>query len=100
MMRKNYNVLKEAFEKEATDIKKKRNNVWCHKALTLDAPTLMLMRHDCFGYSGIGDEPKIWKLLQESFQCVETPTVMNSVAQLAQLQLEDSEALKSFLIRG
>ena len=59
----------------------------------------MLMRHDCFGYSGIGDGAKTWKLLQESSQCVETPTVVNSVAQLAQLPLEDSEALKNFFIR-
>ena len=41
---KNYKVLKDAYEKEVADIKEKRNNVWCHLALTLDATTLMLMR--------------------------------------------------------
>ena len=44
---KNHKVLKDAYEKEVADIKEKRNNVWCHLALNLDATTLMLMRHDC-----------------------------------------------------
>ena len=34
-------VLKDAHEKEVADIKEKRNNVWCHLALTLDAKTLV-----------------------------------------------------------
>ena len=49
---------------------------------------------------GIGDGAKAWKLLQERFQSVETPTVVTLVAQLARLQLEDSEDLDSFFIRG
>ena len=73
--------------------------MWCHLALTLDATTLMLMRHDCVGDDGIGDAAKAWKLLQERFQSVETPTVVTLVAQLARLQLEDSEDLDSFSIR-
>ena len=89
--KKNHKVLKDAYEKEVADIKEKRNNVWCHLALTLDATTLMLMRHDCVGDDGIGDGAKAWKLLQERFQSVETPTVVTLVAQLARLQLEDSE---------
>ena len=98
--KKNHKVLKDACEKEVADIKEKRNNVWCHLALTLDATTLMLMRHDCVGDDGIGDEAKAWKLLQERFQSVETPTVVTLVAQLARLQLEDSKDLDSFFIRG
>ena len=98
--KKNHKVLKDAYEKEVADIKEKRNNVWCHLALTLDATTLMLMRHDCVGDDGIGDGEKAWKLLQETFQSVETPTVVTLVAQLARLQLEDSEDLDSFFIRG
>ena len=47
--KKNHKVLKDSYEKEVADIKEKRNNVWCHLALTLDATTLMLMRHDCVG---------------------------------------------------
>ena len=53
--KKNHKVLKDAYEKEFADIKEKRNNVWCHLALTLDATTLMPMRHDCVGDDGIGD---------------------------------------------
>ena len=94
----NHKVLKDAYEKEVADIKERLNNVWCHLALTLDATTLMLMRHDCVGDDGIG--AKAWKLLQERFQSVESPTVVTLVAQLARLQLEDSEDLDSFFIRG
>ena len=53
--KKNHNVLKDAFEKEVADIKEKRNSVWCHLTLTLDATNLMLMRHDCGGNDGIAD---------------------------------------------
>ena len=97
--KKNHKVLKDAYEKEVADIKEKRNNVWCHLALTLDAITLMLMlmRRDCMGDYGIGDRAKTWKLLQERFQSVETPTVVTSAARLARLQLEDSE--DSFFVR-
>ena len=63
-------VLKDAYEKEFADIKEKRNNVWYHLAMILDATTLMLMRHDCVEDDGIGDEAKAWKLLQEKFQSV------------------------------
>ena len=98
--KKNHNVVKDAYEKEVADIKKKRNNVWCHLALTLDATTLMVMRHDCVGDDGMGDGAKARKLLQERFQSVETPTVVTLVAQLAQLQLEDAEDLDRFFIRG
>ena len=94
---KKHKVLKDAYEKEVADIREKRINVWCHLALTLDATTLMLMRHDCVGDDGIGDESEKWKLLHERFQRVETPTVVTSVGQLARLQLVD---LDSFLIRG
>ena len=97
---KNNKVLKDAYEKEVADIKEKRNNVWCHLALTLDATTFMLIRHDCVGEDGIGDRAKAWKLLQESFQSVEAPTVMTLVAQLARLLLEGAEDLDSFFIRG
>ena len=84
---KNHKVLKDAYEKEVADIKEKRNNVWCHLALTLDATTLMLMRRGCVGDDHIGDGAKAWKLLQERFQSVVTPTVVTLVAQLARLQL-------------
>ena len=66
--KKNHKVLKDAYEKEVADVKEKRNNVWCHLALTLDATTLMLMRHDCVGDDGIGDGAKAWKLLKRDFR--------------------------------
>ena len=93
-------MLNDAYEKEVADIKEKRNNMLCHLALTLDATTLMLMRHDCVGYDGIADGAKAWNLLQEIFQSVETPEMVTLVAQLARLQLEDAEDLDSFFIRG
>ena len=98
--KKNHKVLKDEYEKEVADIKEKRNNVWCHLALTLDATTLMLMRHDYVGDDGFGDGVEAWKLLQERFQSVETPTVVTLVAQFARLQLEDAEDLDSLFIRG
>ena len=58
-------MLKDAYEKEVADIKEKWNNVWCHMALTLDATTLMLMRHDSGGDDGIGDGAKAGKFLHE-----------------------------------
>ena len=78
--KKNHKVLKDAYEKEVADIKEERNNVWRHLALTLDATALMLMRHDCVGDDGIGDGAKVWKLLQERFQSVDTLTVVTLVA--------------------
>ena len=78
-MRK-HKVLKDAYEKEVADIKEKRNNVWCHLVLTLDATTLMLMRHDCVGEDGTGDGAKACKLLQERFKSVKTPTACSNAA--------------------
>ena len=83
-----------------SDIKEKWNNVWCHLWLLLDATTLMEMRHECVRDDGIGDGAKAWKLLQERFQSLETLTTWALVTELAQLQLEDSNDLDRFLIRG
>ena len=68
--KKNHKLLKDAYEKDVADINEKRNNVWCNLALTLDAITLMMMRHDCMGDDGIGDGAKAWKLSQESVECI------------------------------
>ena len=98
--RKSQKVLKDEYEKEIADINEKRNNVWCHLALTLDATTHILMRHDCVADDVIGDGAKAWKFLQDIFQSEELATVVILVKQLARLQLEDSEDLDSFFIRG
>ena len=55
------------------------------------------MRYDCVGDDCIGDGAKAWKLLQERFQNLETPTVVTLVAQIARLQLKNSEDLDTFL---
>ena len=68
---------------EVADIKKKRNNLWCHLALTLGATLLMLMRHDCVGDDGMGDRANALKFLQERFQSEQTPTVVTLVAEHA-----------------
>ena len=57
------------------------------------------MRQVCVSNNGIGDGAKVWKLIVERLQSVETPTVMTLVAQLARLQLEDSVELDSLFIR-
>ena len=69
-------------------------------ALTQDATNNLPMRHDCMGYDKMGYGARAWKLLEERFQCVEKPTVVTLVAQLARLQLEDYEDLDSFIVRG
>ena len=97
---KNHQVLKHAYEKEFADIIERQNNMWCHLALTLDAATLMLIRHDCVGDDGIGVGAQAGRLLQERFQSVETPTMGTLVSELVRLQLEDAEDLDSFFIRG
>ena len=58
------------------------------------------MRHDCVGDDSIGAGAKAWRLLQERFQSVETPTVVTLLAKLAQVQLKDAEDLDSSFIRG
>ena len=68
--KKNHMGLKDAYANEVAEFKERRNNVWCHLALTLDATTLMLMRHDYRRWA------KAWKLLQERFQSMESPTVV------------------------
>ena len=98
--KKNHKELKDAYNKEVADIKKKRSNVWCRLALTLVATTFMLMTHDCMGDDGIRDGAEAWKLLQERFQNVRTRTVVTLVAQLARLQLGGSEDSDSFSIKG
>ena len=60
----------------------------------------MLMRQDCVGDDRIEDGAKALKLLQKRLQSVETSTVVTLVAELVRLQLEESEILDSFFIRG
>ena len=98
--KKNPKVLMDAYEKEVALIREKRNNVWCHLALTLDATTLLLIRHDSEGDENLGDWSKAWRLLPERFQNVEMLRVVTLAARLARPQLEDSENVDSFFIKG
>ena len=72
----------------------------CGAIATLDATTFVLMRHECAGDDEIRVGAKDRKLLQKRFHSVQTPTVVTLVAKLVRLQLEDSEDLDSFFIRG
>ena len=54
------------------------------------------MRYDGVEDDGIGDEAKAWNFFQERFQDVQTTVVVTLVAQLAQLELKNSENLDSF----
>ena len=58
------------------------------------------MTHDSVGVIIIEEGAKAWKVIQERYQSVETPAVVTLVALLVRLQLEDSEDLDGFLIRG
>ena len=95
---KNHKVLKDAYEKEVADIREKPNNVWCHLPLTLDAASFMGLWWDITVWETTA--AKACKLLPDRLQSVETTTVVSLVAQLARLQLKDSEDFDSFLIRG
>ena len=66
--KKNHKVLKDAYEKEVADIKEKRNDAWCHLALTLDATTLMLMRHDCVEMTASEMEQNLGSLCKRDFR--------------------------------
>ena len=88
------------YEKRVSELNEKSNSVWCNLALVLDTTTLMLIKHDCLNDNGTGNGTKAWKMLQERFQSVETPTVVSLVSQLARLQLRRGEDLDTFFIRG
>ena len=60
----------------------------------------MLMRYDCVGDDSHGDDAKAWSLLLKRFQSVNTPTVVNLVAQLDRLPPEVIEDHDSLFLRG
>ena len=68
--------------------------------MTLDASSLMLIRHDCVNSKGLGDGQKAWKLLQQRFRSDETTTVINLMRQFARLQLREDEAIHQYFIRA
>ena len=82
------------------DNEKNKNQIWCYLAMTLDANSLMLVRHDCVNDSGLGNGQKAWSLLQQRFRSEETTTIISLVRQLAKLQLREDEALHQYFIRA
>ena len=78
----------------------RKNQIWCYLAMTLDASSLMLIRHDCMNRKGLGDGQKAWLLLQQRFRSDETTTVISLMRQLAKLQLREDEAIHQYFIRA
>ena len=68
--------------------------------MTLDASSLMLIRHDCVNSKGLGDGQKAWQLLQQRFRSDETTTVISLMRQLDRLQLREDKALLQYFIRA
>ena len=77
-----------------------KNQIWCYLALTLDAISLLLIRHDCVNSRGLEDSPKTWQHLKQRFQSDETATVISLMRQLARLQLREDKAIHQFIIRA
>ena len=68
--------------------------------MTLDASSLLLIRHDCVNSNGLGDGQKAWQLLQQRFRSDETITVISLMRQLARLQLREDKAIHQYFIRA
>ena len=68
--------------------------------MTLDASSLMLIRHDWVNSKGFGDGQKAWQLLQQRFRSDETTTVISLMRQLARLQLREDEPIHQYFIRA
>ena len=79
---------------------KKQNNLCYHLTRTLYGTKIRLMRHYFVEDEDIGERAKTSKFFWERFQSVETTTVVSLLAQLARLQLEDSQDIDNFTIRG
>ena len=68
--------------------------------MTLDASSLMLIRHDCVNIKGFGDGQKAGRLLPQRFRSDETTTVISLLRQLARLKLREDEAIHQYFIRA
>ena len=88
------------YNKKVNEMKKRKNDLWCYLAMTLDSNSLMLIRHDCVDDVGKGDGQKAWTLLQQRFRSDDTPTVVSVMRQLARLQLKEDEDLFQYSTRA
>ena len=82
-----------AYRKALDDIEKRKNTLWCYRAIVLDSTSLMLIRHDCVDHNGLGDGHEAWGLLHERFRSNENVTVVSLMRQMARLQVREDEAL-------
>ena len=78
----------------------RKNQIWCCLAMTLDASSLMLIRHDCVNSKGLGDGQKAWQRLQQRVRSDERTTFISLMRQLARLQLREDEAIHQYFIRA
>ena len=68
--------------------------------MTIDASSLMLIRHDFVNSNGLGDGQKAWQLLKQRFRSDETTTVISLMRQLAKIQFREDETIHQNIIRA
>ena len=78
----------------------RKNRIWCYLAMTIDASSLMLIRHYCVNRKGLADGQKAWQLLKQRFRSDETTTVISLMRQLARIQLREDETIHQYFIRA
>ena len=69
-------------------------------AMTLDASSLILIRHDCVNSKCLRDGQKAWLLLQQRFRSDETTPIISLMRQLGRLQFREDKAIHQYFIRG
>ena len=68
--------------------------------MTLDANSLMLIRHECVNNKGLGDGKKKGRLLQQRFRSDERTTFISLMRQLAKLKLREDETIHEYFIKA
>ena len=68
--------------------------------MTLDASSLILIRHDCVNSKCPRDRQKAWRLLQQRFRSDETTTNISLLRQLARLQFREDKAIHQYFSRA
>ena len=78
----------------------RKNQIWCHLAMTLDARRLMLIRHACVNSKGLGYCQKAWLLLWQRFGSDETTTVISLMKQWGRQQIRQHKAIHQYFFRA
>ena len=71
----------------------------CYLARTLDASSLVLIRHDFVNSKGFGDGEKAWHFFQQRFRSDKTTTVISLMRQLAK-QIWEDKVIYQYFIRA